>query len=229
MNSPAETRDSRLIGAIVFALIVIAGNWVVARPGFLSELTILSGSAHTPLPAEIAFWVSFLLLGVIPALVSKPLLGRTPGDLGLGLGDSRVGFTLVAIGLPIAIAAAFVGAGSPAIASEYPLGAGLSRSAAVFLPYVIGYGAYYLAFEYLYRGYLLLGLSSRLGAWQANLLQATLATAAHAGKPPVELISAFPASLAFGWLTLRTGSVWYAFALHWIVGVCLDWLLLGMS
>jgi len=229
MNTVAAKRDFRWIGALGLALVVVAINWVIARPDALSATTILRRYAGSPLPAEIAFMVSFVLLGVIPAIVAKPLLGKGPSDLGLGLGDSKVGLTWVAIGLPIAIAAGFIGASSPAIASEYPLGDGLSRSATVFLPYVIGYGIYYLGFEYLYRGYLLLGLSSRLGALQANLLQATLATAAHIGKPPVELISAFPASLAFGWLTLRTGSIWYAFAIHWVVGVILDWLLLGMS
>ena len=227
MNKPAATRDFRWIGAFGLALVVIAVNWVVARPEALSTMAFLRRFADSPLPAEIAFVLSFLLLGAIPAMVAKPLLGKTPRDLGLGLGDSKVGLTWVAIGLPVAVIAGFVGTGSPTVAAAYPLGQGLTRTTLVFLPYVIGYGIYYLGFEYLYRGYLLLGLSSRIGGLQANLLQATLATAAHIGKPPVELISAFPASLAFGWLTLRTKSIWYALVIHWAVGVCLDWLLLS--
>jgi membrane protease YdiL (CAAX protease family) len=209
------------------AVAVIAVNWIVARPDLLAETEQLSGLASGPIPAEIAFLLSFVLLGTIPALAAIPLLKVKPWELGLGFGDSKFGLIMVSVGIPVAVAAAFVGAGSPAIATEYPLGSGLTRSAAVFIPYVICYGIYYLGFEYLYRGYLLLGLESRLGGVRANLLQAVLATVAHAGKPPVEMISAFPASLAFGWLALRTKSIWYALVLHWIVGAVLDWLLLG--
>jgi membrane protease YdiL (CAAX protease family) len=211
----------------VVALAVVVVNWIAARPDSLAGLQLFSGLADGPVPAEVAFLLSFVLLGIIPAIAARPLLGAKPWKLGLGLGDTKAGLIWVAIGIPVAIAAAVVGAGSPAIASEYPLGNGLSRSAMVFLPYVFCYGIYYLAFEYLYRGYLLLGMAYSLGGARANLLQAALATAAHIGKPPAELISAFPASLAFGWLALRTNSIWYALAVHWIVGVCLDWLLLG--
>jgi membrane protease YdiL (CAAX protease family) len=41
------------------------------------------------------------------------------------------------------------------------------------------------------------------------------------------LAAAFPASLIFGWIALRTGSIWYALGIHWAVGVALDWFLLS--
>ena len=39
------------------------------------------------------------------------------------------------------------------------------------------------------------------------------------------MLAAFPASLLFGWATLRTGSIWCALAVHWVVGVSMDWFL----
>lgn len=227
MTAHVKTEEVRWRGALGVALAVIAVNWNVARPDFLAETELFGELAAGPIPAEFAFLLSLVLLGVIPALVVKPLLQAKPWELGLGFGDSKFGLIMLAVGTPVAVAAAFVGSGSPAMAAEYPLGSGLTRSAAVFVPYVLCYGIYYLGFEYLYRGYLLLGLAGRLGGARANLLQAVLATVAHIGKPPAELISAFPASLAFGWLALRTKSIWYALVLHWIVGTVLDWLLLG--
>ena len=38
--------------------------------------------------------------------------------------------------------------------------------------------------------------------------QTGLAMLVHFGKPGVELAAAFPARLLFGWVTLRTGSIW---------------------
>jgi membrane protease YdiL (CAAX protease family) len=70
-----------------------------------------------------------------------------------------------------------------------------------------------------------LGLEARLGAGAANVLQAGIGTMAHLGKPPVELLAAFPASLLFGLIALRTRSIWYALAIHWAVGLALDWFL----
>jgi membrane protease YdiL (CAAX protease family) len=38
----------------------------------------------------------------------------------------------------------------------------------------------------------------------------------------VELAAAFPASLLFGWIVLRTRSIWYVVAIHAAVGLALD-------
>jgi len=184
-------------GVLAVALAVVAVNWIAGNPTRLVDSGLFGTAGGGPIPAEVAFTLSFLLLGVIPALTSKHLLSRSPRELGLGLGDYKAGLFLLAVGVPVAIVAAYIGAGSPAIATEYSLGNGLSRSLPVFL------------------------------SVRVNLLQSVIATAAHIGKPPVELISAFPASLAFGWVALRTKSIWYALLLHWIVGAVMDWLLLG--
>jgi membrane protease YdiL (CAAX protease family) len=108
----------------------------------------------------------------------------------------------------------------------YPLGA-VSLAPAAFAVHAILYLLYYTGFEFHYRGFLLLGLREHLGAAPANLLQAGLATLVHLGKPHVELVAVIPASLLFGWIALRTRSIWYAVAIHWVVGVALDYCLLA--
>jgi membrane protease YdiL (CAAX protease family) len=121
--------------------------------------------------------------------------------------------------------AAYVSSRSPAIVAVYPLGGQLAPDPGAFALHAGGYLLYYLGFEYLFRGFLLIGTKDHIGASAANLLQACLATAFHFGKPGLEMAAVFPASLLLGWATLRTGSIWCALALHWIVGVSLDWFL----
>jgi membrane protease YdiL (CAAX protease family) len=41
------------------------------------------------------------------------------------------------------------------------------------------------------------------------------------------LLAVFPASLIFGYGTLRLRSIWYAVLVHWALGVSLDWFLLN--
>lgn len=177
------------------------------------------------LPAATAFTLTLIAMGLVPGALAQPVLGRSPVSLGLGPGDPRWVLRLLAIGVPIAVAAGYVGSLSPGVAAVYPLGGALRPHAAAFAAHAAFYLLYYLGFEYLFRGFLLLGTKDDIGPTAANLLQACLATAFHFGKPWGEMAAAFPASLLFGWATLRTGSIWCALAVHWVVGVSLDWFL----
>jgi len=173
----------------------------------------------------VSFLAAFVLLGIVPAALSRVLLGRGPGDLGAGLGNPREGMAWVLAGVPVGIAVGWSSAASPELAAVYPLGSP-QLTLAVFLPHAVGYVLYYVGFEYHFRGFLLLGLERPLGPWAANILQAGIVTLAHLGKPSAELAAAFPASLLFGWIVLRTRSIWYVVAIHAAVGLALDFVLL---
>lgn len=177
------------------------------------------------LPGLLSFVAAFVLLGIVPAALSRPLLDRGPRALGAGLGNVRAGLAWAAVGVPVAMAIGWASARSPALAAVYPLGSPQLMPAA-FLLHAVGYVLYYTGFEYHFRGFLLLGLERPLGPWAANVLQAGIVTMAHLGKPGVELAAAFPASLLFGWIVLRTRSIWYVVAIHAAVGIALDFFLL---
>ena len=177
--------------------------------------------------APLAFSFAFAVLGIVPAILSGPIFGRRPVALGLSGGTQRPGFVFLAVGIPIALIAGYVGAGAEAIGGTYPMDPAVSRELGAFATHAFFYFLYYLGFEYFFRGFLLLGTAEHLGPDVANLLQSSLATMVHIGHPTLEVAAAFPASLAFGWITLRTGSIWYALTVHWVVGVSLDWFLLA--
>jgi membrane protease YdiL (CAAX protease family) len=178
-----------------------------------------------PYTATIAFTLTFIALGVVPFALARPVLHRSPVSLGVRLGDPREIIRILSFGVPIALAAGWIGAQSPEVAAVYPLGGRLAPDAGAFAVHAGAYLLYYLGFEYLFRGFLLFGTQDELGALGANLLQACLATAFHFGKPGTEMLAAFPASLAFGWAALRTRSIWCPLAAHWVVGVSMDWFL----
>ena len=201
------------LGAVLaFAIVTGTLSWAIARPALVG--------------ARPSFLVSFTFLGIATALVAPRLVGRRVTALGLTIGNWKTGRWLLLAGMPVALLVGFLSADSPALAAEYPLGP-VTRALGSFLPHALGYLVYYVGFEFFFRGFLLLGLQERLGARRANLLQSVLAVIIHAGKPISEVAAAFPGSLVFGWLTLRTGSIWYSVALHWLVGVSLDWYIIG--
>ncbi|MFQ6047598.1 MAG: type II CAAX prenyl endopeptidase Rce1 family protein, partial [Gemmatimonadales bacterium] len=215
--------------ALVFSSAIVTVNWYFARTTAIATRGhdgSWLGVSGLELPAWAAFLLTFALLGVGTALVARPILGRRPVALGMGGGERRQGLVLLAIGLPVGILIAWSGARDATIAGVYPL-ADVTLAAGPFALHAALYGLYYLGFEYHFRGFLLLGLKERIGPNTALVLQAALATLAHVGKPGTELAIAFPGSLALGWITLRTGSIWYALAIHWVVGVAMDWFILA--
>jgi uncharacterized protein len=183
-----------------------AGQWTSLTPGRLDP------AAH--------FALSAVLLGALPVLAARWGAGLRPADLGLGAGRWRAGLLLVAAALPVALLAAHVGAGSPAVRAVYPLDPALTPDGLV--PHALAQALYFGSWEVLFRGVLLFGLAPRLGAPTANALQTALSAIAHFGRPLEETAAAIPAGLLFGAVNLRLGSIWYVAALHWIEGAALD-------
>ena len=226
---PTTTPRGRWVWAMALAPILPTINWYFARSdtvGVLGRGGAWERVSGPELSSLLAFAATFALLGVIPVLLARPIYGSRGRQLGLGAGNVRSGVPLLGLGVAVAIAVAYASRTSPELAAVYPLGSP-SLAWRSWIPHVVGYGLYYLGFEYFFRGFVLLGLSPRIGPAVANLLQAGIVTMAHVGKPGIELAAAFPASLIFGWIALRTGSIWYAFGIHWAVGVALDWFMLA--
>ena len=80
----------------------------------------------------------------------------------------------------------------------------------------------------MFRGVILFGLRKHVGGATANAIQTALSVLAHFGRPFEETLSAIPAGLVFGAIDLRVGSIWYVAIIHWVVGVALDWWVVGM-
>jgi len=165
---------------------------------------------------------SAIVLGLIPLLAARYLLGISFADLGLQRGSWRRGAFWVAIGVPIAILAGKVAAGQPEMRAVYPLNQGLMTGQVSFINHALIQFLYYAAWEFLFRGVLLRGLTPRLGFANANMIQMALSVLAHFGRPSTETISAIPAGLAFGGIARHTGSVWYVILIHWAVGTAQD-------
>lgn len=179
-----------------------------------------------PLPPWLHYAGSALILGVIPVALARRLTGRTLAQLGLGLGNHRLGLKWLAVGVPLAVVAGRIGAAAPAMRAVYPLDPLVDGDPAQFLPYAALAFLYFGAWEALFRGVLLFGLRERVGSSAANVVQTTVSVTAHFGRALNETFAALPAGLVFGWVTGRIGSIWYVAVIHWLVAVSLDWFIL---
>jgi len=163
-----------------------------------------------------------VLLGVIPLLVSHWVLGLRPRDLGLARGNLRRSAFWLAIGLPVAVLAGWLSSGQAEMRAVYPLNPDLVAGRVPFVVHALTQLLYYAAWEFLFRGVLLRGLTPSLGFATANTVQMALSVLAHFGRPGTETLSAIPAGLAFGGIARHTGSVWSVVLIHWTVGTAQD-------
>lgn len=74
--------------------------------------------------------------------------------------------------------------------------------------------AYLLAYELLFRGFLLFATYRVAGAWVAIWLNVAIYAIAHIPKGQKEAVGAIPLGLLLSYLTLKTGDIWIALIVH---------------
>lgn len=177
------------------------------------------------------FGAAFLLMFLLPLLWARLGAGLRAADLGLQLGDWRLGLKLVALGVLVLAGPLYLGAGQADFRAEYPLAKVAGTSMTLFVLWELCYLVYYLSWEFFFRGFWQLGLgrgapaapaAARLGVVGALALQTAVSTVMHIGKPAGETFAAIVGGVAFGLIALRTRSILYVLLLHWYLGMATD-------
>lgn len=219
---PLSGRDW-FLGAGTVALVIF---WQFNhRSGFF--LRHFANVIHDPVIRDVGrfAWyhaLALILLGIFPAVMMKTVWKVPLRDLGFGLGDRKLGWAFLIIGLPIALVSVIPSSFDPAFQMEYPLSKLAGYSVGSFVIWELIYAMYYLGWESYFRGTLLFGLRDTLGDLGTIFFQTAISCFIHIGKPPGEFLSALIAGFIFGAAALRIGSFWWIFALHWFLGAAMD-------
>lgn len=168
------------------------------------------------------FLSALLLLGVVPAILARGLLGRSLSFQGVRLGDWRFGIRATVVGILVLTPVLYLGSFDPEVQREYPLSRFAGCATDLFVLWELSYLVYYIAWEYFFRGFTLFLLEERWGAGAALLYQIVPSTLLHIGKPQAETFAAILGGLLFGAVALRTRSMLYPLLMHWYVGACTD-------
>ncbi len=186
--------------------------------------------SHLPLPSiptPIADWIyvlyhhlaTLILFGGGGWLVAVGLLGFKPAEIGIRLGEWRIGLKIAIVGALLLTPFAYLGSFQADMLKEYPLTMAALTSPTYFALWTLTYLIYYVGWEIFFRGTIGLGFARFIGSRDALFLQTALSTVVHIGKPGTEMWAAIPGGLLMGWLTLRTGSIWWAVIFHLLVGL----------
>lgn len=148
--------------------------------------------------------VLFFVIPIIILILSKERIK----DYGMDLGDIQKSITYAVLFSILSIIIVSIAVDKiPALKLYY-------QQYRISLEFIIKIVLYMIAWEFLFRGFLLFGLGKRFGFVAANCIQTFLFFLAHIGKPYLEVISTLFTGLLFGYITIRTKSVWPMIAIH---------------
>ncbi len=172
-------------------------------------------------------WGAFFLMGVFPALIVKYVFKEQLADYGLTPGIvSRTLFNL-GMFLPIMLALGYMSGNTKAFYHVYPFNPLAGASWSLLVAHSIMYFfLYYLAWEFMFRGFLQMGLTDKLGAVPAVLIQVVASTMLHYGHPASETFGCIAGGLLWGFLVYRTKSIFSGWGQHAALGIALDWSLI---
>jgi CAAX protease family protein len=181
------------------------------------------GVARDLLPPAASFTAMFGILAVLPAILVVRVFGDRLRDYGLGLGDVRYGLRATLLTAPFfLVPTAIGGLRMPQMAAVYPLSRAALASTTHFVAYEALYLVFYLAWEFHFRGFILLGAEKALGAWPAIGLSVVTTGLMHLVKPTGEFYSSVFAGVVWGWIVVRTRSILWPLLMHYAVGVTND-------
>jgi len=150
---------------------------------------------------------------VLTAAVLLVLFKRKPGEIGLGLGDWKLGLTILGLYLPVVFAGCWVLSAQTSFQHKYPLYHDVSHDWQLFALYELMFLFYWIGWEYLWRGFTLFGTAHTLGKW-AIFVQMLPFAALHAQKPMAEAYLSVLGGLVLGAVVWRCRSFWFAVPIH---------------
>jgi len=165
---------------------------------------------------------SLFFLFVVPALFIKLIFKEKLSNYGARFADGKFGAIFILIAFPIVMLSMIPVSHDPQYQALNPMYPNAGKSIPVFILYAFIYGLYYIGWEFFFRGFMLFGLREKFGDVFTVLIQVFPSCIAHIGRPEGEMISSILAGLVFGFLALRSRSLWYVLILHWFIGLGCD-------
>lgn len=175
-------------------------------------------------------WAAFFLMGVFPMLIVKFVFREKLSDYGVGWGERKRTIRSFCMLAPILFAvgwASGLGDAGRAFYAVYPYNPAAGVSWTTLIIHTVSYFClYYFAWEFMFRGFLLRGLAPTTGFSTAVWIQVVISTALHFGHPASETFGCIAGGLLWGFLALRTRSIFAGWGQHALLGIALDWSLI---
>jgi len=170
---------------------------------------------------------AFILFFILGIIYTKSIIKSKLKDFGLKIGNGKLGLIFIGIATLIVPLLALSTVVDIEMSSTYPLINFTTSSWWQIGLYYLSYLAYYIGWEFLFRGIALHGTKDKSSVLGSILITTMISALIHTsiggfGKPMIETLSAIPAGLIFGYISYKTDSIYYSLYIHALIGFLTD-------
>lgn len=162
---------------------------------------------------------SLVLWAVVPFMFVRFFFRGNLASFGWQLGDWRFGAKATIISCGLMVLPVYIQSFNPEHREWYPLTSLATVSVGYFALWGLSYLPHYIGWEFFFRGFIGMGMQRFYGKIGATGIQVVMTVLLHLNKPMGETWGAAVAGIYLGWLTYRTGSVWWAIIFHFYLGM----------
>ena len=201
--------DMIIVLPMMLCLIGFITFWFVSKATKMND-----GSVKNVLFTK---YLGLFTMGIVPATIALILMPQYAlADYGITYNSDTIMSSLVAILFLAALTMplAFLSAKKPSHQANYPQIREKNWTRSLVLKNSLGWSAYLLGYEFLFRGILLFPLVDALGVWPAVAINTAMYSATHIPKGLDETIGAAFLGVVLCLITLMTGTLWVAIVVH---------------
>ncbi len=168
------------------------------------------------------FW-GVLFFGLLPAFVLRLTQNRSLLDYGWVWKLDELTIRWVLLLSPLMVLMTWISTRKEDSLAQYPEIRREDWDAALLLRSALGWVLYLLAYEWMFRGWLLFAAFRQMGFWPAIAINTAFYALAHVPKGPREAIGAIPLGVVLCVVSLQSGSFFVAFFVHVVLALSNEW------
>lgn len=161
--------------------------------------------------------------GIITAILVLAVFKESLGDFGLGFEFKQLPPWWSYLFIPLILVTGYFSSSAPGNLALYPQIRIKSWTPRILTISALSWVLFLVAYEFLFRGFLLGAAMMVMGSWPAIALNCTLYAFAHIYKGPGETFGAIPLGILLCYLTLLTGNIWSAVVIHSVMALSNEW------
>jgi membrane protease YdiL (CAAX protease family) len=163
------------------------------------------------------------LFGLTPVTLLVFVSRNNPSFYGFEMKNSLVTLIVVLVTAAAVILISWFTSRSKENLATYPQIRDKEWNISLLVLSAVSWIAYLLAYEFMYRGFLLFSCYHAFGTWPAIIINTSLYSLTHLVKNKREGVGAFFIGIILCMLVLYIGSLWVAFYIHIIMALSNEW------
>lgn len=167
-------------------------------------------------------WGFICLIG-LPLLFAYDFIQIEPAKVGLSMEKLQLSLQVWLVVSLLVLFVSFHRSKTADNLAQYPQIRFRTWNTRIMILSTLSWIFYLLAYEFLFRGWLLFGCLNQFGDIGAVVINVILYSLAHIHKGRAETIGSIPIGVILCILALWTGSIWAAFLVHSTISVATEW------